>query len=183
MIRELRADLARYREVEGSWKSVVSNPAAWCVVCYRFGRWAYREDPPKLLQPLAKAAHKVTSSMLGVVMEMYIDPQAQIGEGLYVGHIGGVHIDQDAVIGKNCDIAHQVTIGTSAGGRSGAPSIGDGVYIGTGAKVIGKIKIGDGAKIAANSLVVSNVPDEATAIGVPAKVMRAPKPKNTGEQR
>ena len=78
------------------------------------------------------------------------------------------------MIGRNCNIAHQVTIGTSAGGRTGAPTIGDGVYIGTGAKIIGTIDVGDGAKIAANSLVMTNVPAGATAIGVPARVMRAP---------
>ena len=105
-----------------------------------------------------------------------LDPQATIGGGLYIAHIGGIHINPQAIIGSNCDIAHRVTIGASAMGRQGAPVVGDRVYIGTGATLAGKIKIGDGAKIAANTLVMSNIPAGATVMGVPGRiVMRAPK--------
>ena len=106
-----------------------------------------------------------------VFMEMDLDPQATIGGGLYIGHIGGVHINPGAVLGRNCDVAHRVTIGTSAMGRQGAPTVGDGVYIGTGATLIGKIRIGDGAKIAANTLVMSNVPAGVTVMGVPGRIV------------
>jgi len=110
-------------------------------------------------------------------MEMCLDPQATIGGGLYIAHIGGVHINPQAIIGSNCDIAHRVTIGASAMGRKGAPVLGDSVYIGTGATLVGKIKIGNGAKIAANTLVMSNIPDGATVMGVPGRIiMREPKP-------
>jgi serine O-acetyltransferase len=110
-------------------------------------------------------------------MEMRIDPAATIGEGFYIAHIGGVHINPQAVIGRNCDLAHHVTIGTSAMGRPGVPVLGDNVYVGTGAALVGKIKIGNGAKIAANTLVMTNVPDGATVMGVPGRiVMRPPKP-------
>jgi serine O-acetyltransferase len=64
-----------------------------------------------------------------------------------------------------------VTIGTSAGGRAGAPTIGDEAYVGAGAKVIGSIRVGTGAKIAANSLVVTDVAEGATVMGVPARVV------------
>ena len=81
-----------------------------------------------------------------------------------------------AFLGSNCDVAHRVTIGTSAMGRSGAPVLGDDVYIGTGATLVGKIKIGDGAKIAANTLVITNVP-AGSVMGVPGRVVsRPPKP-------
>ena len=114
-------------------------------------------------------------------MEMCIDAQATIGPGLYIGHIGGVHINPQAVLGRNCDLAHRVTIGTSAMGREGAPVLGDDVYIGTGATLVGKIKIGNGAKIAANTLVISNVPAGATVMGVPGRiVMRAPESAAAG---
>jgi serine O-acetyltransferase len=110
-----------------------------------------------------------------VVMEMCLDAQATIGPGLYIGHIGGVHINPQAVLGRNCDLAHRVTIGTSAMGRQGAPVLGDDVYIGTGATLVGKIKVGNGAKIAANTLVISNVPAGATVMGVPGRIiLRAP---------
>ena len=110
-------------------------------------------------------------------MEMCIDPQATIGGGLYIGHIGGVHINPGAVLGRNCDLAHRVTIGASAMGRKGVPTLGDEVYVGTGAALVGKIKIGNGAKIAANTLVITNVPAGATVMGVPGRiVMHAAKP-------
>jgi serine O-acetyltransferase len=93
---------------------------------------------------------------------------------LYIGHIGGVHINPGAVLGEDCDVAHRVTIGASAMGRQGAPVVGNRVYIGTGATLVGKIKVGDGAKIAANTLVMTNVPAGATVMGVPGRiVMRA----------
>jgi serine O-acetyltransferase len=111
---------------------------------------------------------------------MCLDPQATIGGGLYIAHIGGVHINPQAIIGNNCDIAHRVTIGASAMGRKGAPVVGDQVYIGTGATLVGKIKVGSGAKIAANTLVMSNIPEGATVMGVPGRIiMRAPKPTQT----
>ena len=107
-------------------------------------------------------------------MEMCIDPQATIGPGLYIGQSGGVHINPQAVLGRNCDLAHRVTIGTSAMGRQGAPILGDDIYIGTGATLVGRIKVGNGAKIAANTLVIGNVPAGATVMGVPARIIMRP---------
>jgi serine O-acetyltransferase len=175
MIRELRADLERYHRAEGSWARVLTNTALWGVATYRLGHWVYKEDAPRALRPLLKAVYLVANKALEATTEMFLDAQAQIGGGLYIGHSGGTHINNEAVVGENCDIGHQVTIGTSAGGRKGAPVIGDGVYVGAGAKIIGKIKVGDGAKISANSLVMTNVPAGATVMGVPARViMRGP---------
>ena len=105
---------------------------------------------------------------------MGISPGASIGEGLYIGHIGGVIISQQAVIGRNCDISHRVTIGTSAMGREGAPVLGDNIYVGTGSTLVGKIRIGSGAKIAANTLVIDDVPEGATMMGVPGRILFAP---------
>ena len=124
-----------------------------------------------------KVISYVGNKFCEVFMEMMIDPQATIGGGLYIGHIGGVHINPGAVLGRNCDLAHRITIGASAMGRSGIPVLGDEVYIGTGAALVGRIRIGNGAKIAANSLVITNVPAGATVMGVPARIiMQPPKP-------
>jgi serine O-acetyltransferase len=172
--RELLADLERYKTAEGGLGRALANSAFWGVACYRFGHWIYKESPPAWARPALKLAYQVTNKVLEATTEMFLDPQAEIGEGLYIGHSGGVHINEGAVVGKNCDIAHQVTIGTSAGGRPGAPTIGDNAYIGAGAKLIGRIRVGDDAKVSANSLVMSNVPAGATVVGVPARVvMRA----------
>jgi serine O-acetyltransferase len=178
MIRELRADLARYRNAEGTWLRVLSNTAFWGIVAYRFGHWVHKEDPPRSLRPALRATYFLVNKALEATTEMFLDAQAEIAEGLYIGHSGGVHINNGAVVGKNCDIAHQVTLGTSAGGRAGAPTLGDRVYVGAGAKLIGRITVGEGARIAANSLVMTNVPPGATVMGVPARVvMRGPEPE------
>ncbi len=171
MFKEIKADVARYRRDNGRWGEILSNPALWALVWYRFGHWLYKENSDSWgLIPL-KVVYAVGYKFCEVFMEMCIDPSADIGEGLYLGHIGGVHINPDAVVGKNCDIAHRVTIGTSAMGRKGAPRLGDGVYVGTGAAIIGNIKVGDRAKIAANTLVITNVPAGATVMGVPGRIV------------
>lgn len=168
------ADIARYRERGSRGKELWLNPAIWSIGCYRLGNWLHVNRPFVLVRLPLKLVSFALNKFCEVFMEMCIDPHATIGGGLYIGHIGGVHINPQAVLGKNCDVAHRVTIGASAMGRQGAPVIGDGVYIGTGATLVGKIKVGSGAKIAANTLVISNIPEGATVMGVPGRVIMRP---------
>jgi serine O-acetyltransferase len=174
-------DIARYRSKGIHGKLLLwMNPAVWAISCYRLGNWLYIDKPFFLIRIPLKVLFLFANLFCEVVMEMHIDPQATIGGGLYIAHIGGVHINPQAVLGKNCDVAHRVTIGASAMGRQGVPVLGDEVYIGTGATLIGKIKVGNGAKIAANTLVMNNIPDGATVMGVPGRIiMRPPKPVQT----
>jgi serine O-acetyltransferase len=170
-------DIARYRAKGGTSKELWLNPAVWAIGCYRLGNWLNVDPPFFLIRIPLKVISLLANKFCEVFMEMCIDSCATIGTGLYIAHIGGVHINPQAIIGSNCDIAHRVTIGASAMGRQGAPTIGNDVYIGTGAALVGKIRVGNGVKIAANSLVMSNIPDGATVMGVPARIiMRAPKP-------
>jgi serine O-acetyltransferase len=170
------ADIARYRANGYRGKELWLDPAVWSIGCYRLGNWLYVAKPFILIRLPLKVVSFFANKFCEVFMEMCIDPQATIGPGLYIGHIGGVHINPQAILGSNCDLAHRVTIGASAQGRQGAPVLGDGVYIGTGATLVGKIKIGNGAKIAANTLVITNVPAGATVMGVPGRIiMRPPK--------
>ncbi len=170
------ADIARYRAKGHGGKDLWLNPAVWAVAFYRLGNWLHGSRPAWPIRVPLKLVSFVGNKCCEILMEMCIDPQATIGEGLYIGHIGGIHINPMAVIGRNCDVTHRVTIGMSAMGRQGAPVIGDDVYIGNSATLAGKIRIGNGAKIAANTLVISNVPDGATVMGVPGRViMRPPK--------
>jgi serine O-acetyltransferase len=171
------ADIARYRLRGYSTAQVWLDPAIWAIACYRLGNWLNVARPFVLIRIPLKIVSFFANKFCEVFMEMCIDPSASIGEGFYIAHIGGVHVNPQAVIGKNCDFAHGVTVGASAMGRQGAPTLGNDVYVGAGAVLAGKIKIGNGAKIAANSLVISNVPDGATVMGVPGRIiMRAPKP-------
>lgn len=95
-----------------------------------------------------------------------------IDTGFYVGHYGGIVVNTNARIGKNCNISHNVTIGqTNRGKYKGSPTIGDNVYIAPGAKIIGGIKIGNNVAIGANSVVTKDIPDNSVVVGIPGKVI------------
>ena len=96
----------------------------------------------------------------------------KVGECFYIGHFGGIIISGGAVIGRNCNISQGVTIGVAGRGENrGIPVIGDCVYIGPGAKIVGKIHVGNNVAIGANAVVTKDVSDNAVVVGVPAKVI------------
>lgn len=96
----------------------------------------------------------------------------KIGAGFYIGHFGGIVVSPYASIGENCNISHGVTIGRIAEAeRVGAPVLGNRVYVGPGAKIIGNVNVGDDASIGANAVVTKDVPASAVAAGVPARVL------------
>ncbi len=169
-------DMARYRTKGLTTIDLWLNPAVWSIATYRLGHYAFTGQAHTLIRLPLKILASVLLKFCVVFMEMDIDPQATIGGGFYIAHIGGIHINPSAVLGRNCDVAHRTTIGASAMGRSGIPIIGDNVYIGTGAVLVGKIRVGNGAKIAANTLVMSNVPAGATVMGVPGRIILRPRP-------
>jgi serine O-acetyltransferase len=94
----------------------------------------------------------------------------KLGGGLLMPHPNGIVIHPDAMIGPNCLLFQQVTIGA---GNGGIPTIGGHVDIGAGAKIIGRVTVGNHAKIGANAVVISDIPEGATAVGVPARVVNA----------
>jgi serine O-acetyltransferase len=97
---------------------------------------------------------------------------AKIGPGLYIGHFGAVVVSGHASVGANCNLSHDVTIGMSPRGpRAGYPVIGDRVYLAPGSRVIGAVKVGDGAAIGANAVVTKDVPPNAVVVGIPARVI------------
>ncbi len=101
-----------------------------------------------------------------------IESTTKIGEGFYLGHFGLVIINEKAVIGKNCNIAPNVTIGqTNRGHLMGCPTISDQVWIGTGAVIVGKITIGSNVLIAPNSYVNVDVPSNSVVMGNPCKIV------------
>ena len=96
----------------------------------------------------------------------------EIGSGFYIGHYGGIVVNGSAVIGKNCNISHGVTLGRANRGKNrGCPAIGDNVYIGPGAKIIGAVKVGNNVAVGANCVVAEDVPDNSVVAGVPGKVI------------
>lgn len=124
------------------------------------------------LKALARTIANIGRMLTGVE----IHPAATIGKNLFIDHGTGVVIGQTAVIGDNVTIYHGVTLGGvgrsgSAAGDKRHPTVGDNAMIGSGAQVLGDITIGEGAKIGSNSVVTSNIPPHATALGIPARIV------------
>lgn len=96
----------------------------------------------------------------------------KIGRGLYIPHLIGIVINEEAIIGNNCNISQNVTIGNlKRGSRKGSPTIGDNVYIAPGAVLIGNIRIGNNVAIGANCVVNKDLPDNAVAVGIPVRII------------
>jgi len=103
-----------------------------------------------------------------------IHPGATIGRRVFIDHGMGIVVGETAVIGDDCTLYHGVTLGgTSWKKGKRHPTLGQGVVIGAGAKVLGPIEVGDGAKIGSNAVVVRDVPADATAVGIPARIVTA----------
>jgi serine O-acetyltransferase len=99
-----------------------------------------------------------------------ISRDARIGSGFYIGHFGGIFVSQGVVIGDNCNISQGVTLGQqNRGERAGCPVIGNNVYIAPGAKIIGRVKVGDYASVGANAVVVNDVAAHTGVGGIPAR--------------
>jgi serine O-acetyltransferase len=120
----------------------------------------------KLLLPLTVFSHRFWSAVCGADIPL----NSKIGGGFMMPHPNGIVIHPDAEIGPNCLFFQQVTIGT--GPLPGTPVIQGHVDIGAGAKVLGGVRIGAHARIGANAVVINDIPDNATAIGIPAVVRK-----------
>lgn len=139
------------------------------LAAYRFGRWVLMDmHVPVLRQVLIALAYGLRTACL-LLFNCEIVPSTKIGRRLRMAHGGqGVVIHANVEIGDDVTIWQHVTIGS---GRGGVPSIGNRVQIGTGAVLLGGVRIGDDAKIGANAVVLCDVPAGATAVGVPARII------------
>ena len=106
------------------------------------------------------------------ITHIQIPPQCQIGEGLYIGHFGSIIINPEAIIGRNFSIAAGTLVGNAQGKRKGTPTIGNNVYMGRNAIVIGGIKIGNNVLIAPGAFVNFDVPDNCIVVGNPGKIIQ-----------
>ncbi|MEP3332256.1 serine acetyltransferase [Sedimentitalea sp.] len=135
---------------------------------YRYGRWASHLQNPTA-RWIANKIYGFFKVFVLNVTKVWIPPQVTLGEGFHIIHAeGSLSIHPDAVIGDRCGVMHNVTIGTNM--RSGAPVIGDDVFIGVNSTVLGNIRIGDRVHIGANTAVATNVPSDSTVIGSPARI-------------
>jgi serine O-acetyltransferase len=168
----IASDLFRYDGVIGArqfWRHFFFTPGFRYSVALRIARYS----------KLRRWARFGFRQFMAVMLYRYsvrygisISADTQVGAGLYIGHFGGIHVNHDAVIGDNCNIQQDVTLGkANRGARAGSPVIGNNVFIGAGAKIIGRIHVGDGAAIGANAVVTKDVPAGAAVAGVPARVV------------
>ena len=162
--------------VDASWQEklpyLLLNSEFHCVAAYRFGQYA--EDLRSrhaLAGTVAVVGHRLVNRRLTHVDHADINQHARIGPGMLLMHRHGILIGE-AVIGKNCVMHHNVTIGQRvAAGDQGVPRIGDNVWIGPGAVITGAITIGDGVTISAGTVLSKDVPSGCLVAGNPGRVI------------
>lgn len=139
-------------------------PGLHALALHRFAHWLYRQNIPCLPRFLSHVGRFLTG--------IEIHPGATIGEGVFIDHGMGVVIGETAIIGDYCLIYQNATLG-GTGKESGKrhPTLGNNVVVGTGAKVLGNIHIGDRVRIGAGSIVLQNVPNDCTVVGVPGRIV------------
>jgi serine O-acetyltransferase len=164
MFKHLREDFAAHQR--DPWRQGV-----WVMTVYRFGRWRYRVRPALLRRPLS-LLYKFLKIWVQICTGVDLPCETRVGKRLVIEHFGGIIVSGDTVIGDDVTLRHGVTLGLRRTGVPGAPVIGDRVDIGAGAKILGPVKIGAGAVIGANAVVLCDVPAGALAVGVPARIKR-----------
>ena len=171
MARETRLGglLAAYQRRDPAARSKLEifllYPGVHAVIDHRIAHWCYCHH----LKFLARCVSQWSRFWTGIE----IHPGAKIGHRLVIDHGMGIVIGETAEVGDDCLIYHGVTLGgTGKDQGKRHPTIGNNVLISSGAKVLGPFKVGDNARIAANAVVLSEVPEDATAVGIPAQVVR-----------
>jgi serine O-acetyltransferase len=167
-------DVYAFRLGLPGWMSIfmiLLYPATWAIGVYRFGNFIIKMRIPGIKHALF-VFYFILKRLSEILTGIEIAADAEIGRGLFIGHLGGVIIGTGSKIGRYSSFHEGVTIGGAGRGRDhGSPSIGDFVYFGAGAKVIGRITIGNNVVIGANAVVVKSFPDNVSIAGVPAKII------------
>jgi serine O-acetyltransferase len=167
MLDYLRQDLCR----KAQWYGLPCNTTSLLRMCFSDGSTAQilyramRFCQTHRLKPIAFFLYRLNSALGHVV----IGRGADFGPGLVIVHSFGIVINTHVKAGRNLVLEHGVTIGAE---KNLSPTLGDNVFIGAGAKVIGPVKIGSDVRIGANAVVTRDLPDGATAVGIPAHVVK-----------
>ncbi len=168
-IKEIRKDLRSIMERDPAASSelevLLTYTGVHAVIVHRAAHWFY------------KRGHKIIARVISQIMRgitgIEIHPGAKIGKGLLIDHGSGVVIGETAEIGDYCLLYQGCTLGgTGKDHGKRHPTLGNNVMVGAGAKILGPFKVGDNAKIAANAVVLKEVPPNSTAVGVPARIVR-----------
>lgn len=144
---------------------VLLYPSFYALIFHKIGHWFYKQHCFFIARLISQLARGLTG--------IEIHPGATIGKGLFIDHGMGVVIGETCEIGDNVTIYHGVTLGgTGKDHGKRHPTIGNNVMISTGAKVLGPFKVGDNSRIAANAVVLQEIPEDSTVVGIPGKVVR-----------
>lgn len=167
MFENIRSDLAAHG---GNWGA----QGFWALVVYRFGRWRYGVRP-LFLRKLFSLLYKVLFKFVQILTGIELPCEVPVGTGFVIEHSGGIVVSGFASFGTHCRIRNGVVIGLARVEEPCAPQFGNHVDVGAGAKVLGNIRIGNNVLIGANAVVITDVPDNCIAVGVPAII----KPRKT----
>jgi serine O-acetyltransferase len=162
MFSHIREDLRAY---DGRWGA----QGFWVMIVYRYGRWRYGVRPA-LLRKCFSLVYHVLFKFTQIVTGIELPCEVELGENFIIDHFGGIVISGYARFGSNCRIRDGVVVGLRHIDDKRAPTIGDNVDIGSGAKLLGAIRVGNNVLIGANAVVLADVPDNCIAVGVPAVV-------------
>jgi len=162
---DIRAILERDPAARNGFEVFFLYPGIHAVIWHKISHFFYRHK----LKFIARAISQTARFFTGIE----IHPGAQIGRGLFIDHGMGVIIGETTIIGNDCTIYQGVTLG-GTGKETGKrhPTLGNNVMVGSGAKVLGPFKVGDNSKIAAGAVVLSEVPENSTCVGVPATIVK-----------
>ena len=162
---DIQAVLDRDPATRSRLEAVLCCPGYRAVRRHRRAHFFYKHGMRLIARMISERTRRLTG--------IDIHPGAQIGEGFFIDHGTGVVIGETTVIGKNCSIFQNATLG-GTGKDTGKrhPTLGDNVMVSAGAKVLGPFRVGDNARVAAGAVVLDAVPDNATAVGVPARIVR-----------
>ena len=166
---ELGTEISSIRERDPAARTdaevLLLYPGLHALVAYRVANSLYKKGHLFAARAISQAARNITG--------IEIHPGAQIGKGLFIDHGCAVVIGETTIIGDNCTIYQGATLGgTGKDVGKRHPTLGNNVMIGAGAKVLGPITIGDNSKVAAGAVVLKDIPENSTAVGVPARVVR-----------
>lgn len=166
---EINNDIEAVRErdpaAKGKAEILLLNSGVHAILCYRVAHKLYLGKHYFSARAISQVARHLTG--------IEIHPGATIGKGFFIDHGMGVVIGETTEIGDNCTIYQGVTLG-GTGKDSGKrhPTLGNNVLVGAGAKVLGPITIEDNCKVAANAVVLKEIPENSTAVGIPAKIVK-----------
>lgn len=176
MFNNIRADIALKKLwflKHDSWfvqnVRVIAEPGTIAVIVFRFGHWATRLEIP-VMRELLLLVYALAKTAVVLGFGIYIPARAEIGPGFVIHNFSGIFLPRTR-IGKNFIVFQGVTVGHPRGQGSKPPVFGDNVFLAAGAKVLGNLTVGSNVVVGANSLVLNDVPDHCTVVGVPARIV------------